>query len=639
MLFILILCIISFISFGIFVIYQINILGNVIDDIYRRPLQMSSASNEARVEIIKIQRNVLEIILAKSASEIKTRLENTSGKEKLLSEHLNVISNNAKFETTRQTVSEIRKTLANWSKTRQQITNLCSVGKNDKALSISKVTSDAQVNDLQEKLNMLDNVLLQVANQLTLDAVKIENQQKMTLAITITILVVTLLALFISVIKSILSPLLSLQHAMNTSASTGELTESYLSGENEIVDMSHHYNILIKKLKEQFWIKDGQNQLNQELLGNLPLEELTQKSINYLARSIEAGHGVFYLFDKGAKLLSLSASFALTDLDQSAYSLALGERVVGQVALERKSILLTGITKQESLISTGIINEAPLSTYVFPLLFEDKLLGVIELSSFKEIDKLNQEFLNETTDIVTNYLYSAIQNAKIKKLLEFSEAAQLEARNSADELKKANEVLEEQQSLLQQQTEELQNTNAQLEEQHQILQQQTEELQNTNAQLEEQQQLLQQQSEELQQTNTQLEEQQQQLKEQSKLLNIKNQDLEKSQSELIERTTELELANKYKSEFLANMSHELRTPLNSIILLSKLLSRNKKSELKETTLEKVNVIYHSGQELLRLINDILDLTKIEAGRMDLNKIKFHTTEMITELNQMFEGMA
>jgi len=171
--------------------------------------------------------------------------------------------------------------------------------------------------------------------------------------------------------------------------------------------------------------------------------------------------------------------------------------------------------------------------------------------------------MTEAGRIISTYVYTAVQNKQIKDLLIISEEAKKEAQNKAEELQKANERLEEQQQLLQQQTEELQQTNAQLEEQHQ------------------------------------------QLEQQSHLLELQNQNLMKSREELAKRTKELELSDEYKSEFLANMSHELRTPLNSIVLLSKLLTRNDNKNLCEKDLEKASIIYKAGNELLRLVNGLM----------------------------------
>ena len=143
----------------------------------------------------------------------------------------------------------------------------------------------------------------------------------------------------------------------------------------------------------------------------------------------------------------------------------------------------------------------------------------------------------------------------------------------------------------------------------------------------------------MQQTNAQLEEDQLQIEDQSKLINIKNEELQKSGEEILARSKEFEMANIYKSQFLANVSHELKTPLNSIILLSKLLIRNNKDTSVEDAQEKIKVIFNSGQHLLSLINDFLDLSKIEAGKIDFNYRYFNSREILKELSDLFNGTA
>ena len=157
--------------------------------------------------------------------------------------------------------------------------------------------------------------------------------------------------------------------------------------------------------------------------------------------------------------------------------------------------------------------------------------------------------------------------------------------------------------------------------------------------MEEQQQQLQQQTEELQQANAQMEEQQQQLQQQASELETRNRDLLRSREELDQRARELEMASKYKSEFLANMSHELRTPLNSIILLSKMLALNEAEHLDDDEQKRAQVIHHAGEELLRLINDILDLSKIEAGKMELHAHPIASTDLAREFDELFSETA
>ena len=178
--------------------------------------------------------------------------------------------------------------------------------------------------------------------------------------------------------------------------------------------MAKNYNILINKLKNEFWINDTRNSLNDEMAGNISVKELTQKAINFLSRSLDAGNGTFYIHNNKENKLILNSSFAFTERERLSNTYEFGEGIVGQVALERKPILLTNVRKSEAAICTGTIYEAPLNVYAFPLIYEDELYGVIELSSFETFNKLKQQFIEVASNIIAINLYSAIQNERIK---------------------------------------------------------------------------------------------------------------------------------------------------------------------------------------------------------------------------------
>ncbi len=373
-----------------------------------------------------------------------------------------------------------------------------------------------------------------------------------------------------------------------------------------------------EETEQRNWLQDGIGQLNQALTGELDPAELADLAVGFLSRYLEAGHGVFYLFDEQQQTLELLGSYMYTERDHLNQHLQLGQGAIGQVARERKPILLRNIRPEEREIDTGSVSTTPANTYTVPLLYEKQLYGVLELATLQPIDHQQQAFVDQAAEVIGAFLYSVLQRRQIRELLASSEAATQEAESRSLQLQEANARMEEQQQQLQQQTEELQQTNAQMEEQQQQLQQQTEELQQTNAQMEEQQQQLEQQAGNMEQ---------------------QNRELLASQQELDRRAGELEQASRYKSEFLANMSHELRTPLNSIILLSRMLSVNEENNLSPEEQKRAEVVHHAGEELLRLINDILDLSKIEAGRMELQLQPLHSASLATEYSELFHEIA
>ncbi|TAF32594.1 MAG: response regulator [Cytophagales bacterium] len=377
--------------------------------------------------------------------------------------------------------------------------------------------------------------------------------------------------------------------------------------------LSQVINKMNSTLRDQNWLKDGANTLNEELSGHFSLQEIADKAISILGRFLDSGFAVLYLYDDHRRALRLLSSYAYTERERESSYFRIGEGIVGQVALEKKPILLKNISNTSSIsdITTGTTSRKPLNTYTFPLLYEKELCGVIEVASLDVFDKLKQLFVEDVAPLIASHLYSAVQNERIQNLLDTAELAKKEAQERAQETSEANEQLKAQQFALQKQAEELQQ-------QAEEMQQQAEELQQTNEELQQQQELMEKQSTELQKRNI---------------------DLVELKTSLEGQAEELTRSSKYKSEFLANMSHELRTPLNSIILLSDMLRRNAQGRLDRKDTQKAGIIYQSGNDLLSLINDLLDISKIEAGKMVVNIHHFHTRELKEEMSGLFADLA
>jgi signal transduction histidine kinase/DNA-binding response OmpR family regulator/CHASE3 domain sensor protein len=359
------------------------------------------------------------------------------------------------------------------------------------------------------------------------------------------------------------------------------------------------------------WIKDGRNQLSSRLTGDLSLKQLSDTAIEFLGRYMQAGRGVLYLWNEQDHSLELYGSYMYSERHHLAGSFKLGEGAIGQVAKECKPIILhSGHQELESII-TGTTLVPALYTYTYPLMRENHLLGVLELATMERFNEIQIEFLSNATDTIAAFVFITEQQVNIQQLLSITEKSERETRLQNEQLQKINVMMEEQQQQLQQQSEEMQLSNNQLEEQQQQLQQQSEELRLANAQMQDQQ----------------------------KILEQKNSALALQQEESIEKAKQLEQAGQYKTEFLANMSHELRTPLNAILLLSKLMSNNKKNPLSTEDKQRVEVIHRSGKDLLNLINDVLDLSKIEAGHMDVHFTSVSTSAFANDLQELFVALA
>jgi len=299
--------------------------------------------------------------------------------------------------------------------------------------------------------------------------------------------------------------------------------------------------------------------------------------------------------------LRLTASYAFQERKGFSGRFKPGESLVGQCAKEKKMILFSEVPDDYIFIGSGLGKSAPKYILVYPLLFEGEVLGVVELAYVKKLSELQIKFVETVTIDIAITISSASFNSKLQILLDTTrkqsedlQKKQIEVQQNNAELEQQAEILRINESQLQQQTEELQSMNEVLEEKTQMLEEQKEEIENKN-----------------------------------RNLNIK-------QTELERQTRELEQATRYKSEFLANMSHELRTPLNSMLLLAKMMSDNEENNLTPDQIESSQSIYRSGQNLLRLINDILDLSKIEANKIELSITTCRIRELVRNITAEFK---
>ncbi|GGI74400.1 hypothetical protein GCM10007978_10220 [Shewanella hanedai] len=350
-------------------------------------------------------------------------------------------------------------------------------------------------------------------------------------------------------------------------------------------------------LLKQNELKSQVSKINELTQGASDLMDMADNIISALAEMMKAGHGVIYTYEQEDDGLRLSGSYAFKKRKAVLSFIAIGEGLVGQCAKEQKTILLTQVPGDYIQIHSGLGQSTPLNVMVVPVLFEDELIGVIELASFKEfsdgqVDVI--ELISSNLGIVINNLRN---QQKTQTLL-------LETQNQSEKL--------------QTQQEELRSSNESLLEQTQLLKTSEEELK--------------QQTEELRVSNEELEEKQVFLKRQ------KN-EIEAAKADLTVKADELALASKYKSEFLANMSHELRTPLNSLLLLAKGLADNKSQHLDEVEVEDAQIIFDGGNNLLCLINDIMDLSKVEAGKLSIHIEEVNIAVLCRNLKQVFDPIA
>ncbi|MFN8299252.1 MAG: response regulator [Chitinophagales bacterium] len=343
------------------------------------------------------------------------------------------------------------------------------------------------------------------------------------------------------------------------------------------------------------WSLTGTVELNNVLRGEKDVHALAEEVVTQLSRYLNAQVGAFYILENG--MLELAGSYAYNFRKDNITSFKVGEGLAGQVAREKKAIVFSDVPADYMRVQSGLGFSAPKSILVFPVLYNNELRGVIELGSINTFAEREVELITILAENIGITVNAAQANVKLKELLEETQRQAEELEAQQEELKQSNEELQEK----------------------------TELLEKSEAELKAQQ-------EELQQANEELEEKANLLEEQKEVLENAKLDIET-------KARELEITSRYKSEFLANMSHELRTPLNSILILAQLLSENKNSLLGQKEVEYSSNIYNSGMELLNLINEILDLSKVESGRMELDISEVTITEVNQKLKAMFSEVA
>jgi HAMP domain-containing protein/signal transduction histidine kinase/DNA-binding response OmpR family regulator len=372
-----------------------------------------------------------------------------------------------------------------------------------------------------------------------------------------------------------------------TAVTKGDLTRSItVEALGEVAALKDNINEMIRNLKdttlknsEQDWLKTNLAKFSRMLQGQKDLLTVGRLILSELAPVVSAQQGVFYTMDSGKDTdpyLKLLASYAHRERKHGDNRFKLGEGLVGQCALEKEKILLSKVPPDYITIGSGLGESHPLNVLVLPVVFEGQVKAVIELASFDRFSPAHQAFLDQLTESIGIVLNTIEANTRTEDLLKQSQSLAKE---------------------------------------------------------------LQSQQQELQQTNQQLGEKAKLLADQNVEVERKNREVEQARQALEEKARQLALTSKYKSEFLANMSHELRTPLNSLLILSDELSKNKDANLSNKQVEFAKTIHASGNDLLALINDILDLSKIESGTVIVDVGEVALRELQDYVERTFRHVA
>lgn len=354
---------------------------------------------------------------------------------------------------------------------------------------------------------------------------------------------------------------------------------------------------------EENWIQDRLSELAVQLSGDLDLEELGKKTLQFFATNLNAPVSSLYHLD-GRRLRRVASYGFDQALLYSSVERELEESLMGEAVQNKQVYWLENPPKGYLKVNSDLGSIDPKSLVIFPLLVDGNVIAVMELGFLDSRQKAVENLLERSSEIVARNLSSAENRSRLQDLLEETQAQAEELQTQQEELRVTNEELTEQATAL--------NLS-----QDKLIQQQ----------------------EELRQTNDQLEDQARLLRSQQEDLETKAAELEDAKLILEDRAKALEQASQYKSEFLANMSHELRTPLNSMLILSTLLRENAEGHLTEEQVSFASTIHTAGNDLLSLINDILDLSKVEAGKLDIYIEDVNLKSMSEGFKKSFQPLA
>lgn len=459
--------------------------------------------------------------------------------------------------------------------------------------------------DQKAQIMRAQDTFIQMVEKRTLEAVEktktsINVYEKITwasIAANVTMIIFFLQQLFAKMILPISSMTKTMKQISGNNLSTDV---PFIGQQNEVGAMARAVSIFRDKMREiktisaeQFkenWIKGVLAQFSEVAQVSNDLETFANQSLSIIAKESSMNQGLFYAYDEEQEHLYPIAHYATGNQDITQRTFALGTGFVGQCAADKQSIVLNDIPDEFTWINSGFGDAKPHEIIYIPLVYNHQVLGVLALSTTAFFNEDSRALYDEAASVLAINLLSLIRSIKTEKLLLQTQQQSEELQASEEELRASDEEIRARNEELMAQEEELRHAN-------------------------------------------------EELKMKSSLLESRHKELEEAQKDLAKALEQAKEVSRYKSEFLANVSHELRTPLNSMLILSEDLLENAAERIKADDLESVTIIHQSGQRLLNLINEILDLSKVESGQMTIVEDELPLVEMITQLEQQFNPQA
>ncbi|OBZ16253.1 histidine kinase [Bacillus sp. FJAT-27264] len=606
---------------------RLNYMNHQLDS-YQDRYQKGRNSSGMRGEVNDMARILTTSMLNSDSMAIESQKSEINGKLAKVDQYLENIKESMTSAEELQIVKGIENSYSAYKDYQERAMVMLAAGDIQSANAYRNAKGQDVQNEVLESLNSLSDYNYYKQNE---QAVQAEKAYQSSIQM-VTLIMITGLLLGLGVILWVIPSItrgLNVISMMINSFGNGKLRairRIKVTSKDEIGEVARVFKEMAEDIEQkqemekayaqaqndQSWLNANVAQVTELLRGVSSLDDIAQTFINEFTPILSAQYGALYLKDpNNPESLRSSGRYAADGEKEPKGSFVIGQGLVGQCALDKKPIKLEQAPDDYIKVASGFGHAQPDHISIHPVLFEDELLGVMEFASFEPFSSLQTELLHQLANNLGIILNNVTRRIVVEELLRESQAMTEELQCQSEEL--------------QTQQEELRRSNENLEEQTDALKRSEE--------------LLQRQQEELEHYNTELIAKTRALEEQVQEVEEKKDEIEHARGQLEKQAMQLAVTSKYKSEFLANMSHELRTPLNSLLILSQLLTENKEGNLNDKQVEFAHTIYMSGADLLKMIDEILDLSKVDAGKMELNHEEIRLADLNSFVKQNFGPQA